>query len=160
MKRYQLEVSEKQLEAISEAVEFYSRFLAGQVEIPASIRAKLIEMDKQKPKTKKSKDDYLPNQGLFTAAIGACNFFKSQMFPELHEIESYGLGQKIDGNSEKLIALTYDLYRPILEEFAKNKKDYSVYKTKGLRYSGEPEMKIKVLTSCEKNVKIKKRKTK
>jgi hypothetical protein len=154
MKRYQIEVSETQLEVMAEALEFYSRFLVGQVEVPMSIRMKLVKMDDQKSKDKNLSQTFLE------AAFNSCNFFKSQLFPELEIGASYGMGQKIphDEHSTKTTALAYDIYRPILELFATIRKLSNVYSHKGIRYSDEPEVAIKCLEIEESDVKIRKKK--
>ena len=136
--KYLIELTEKQLRVMSDALEFYSRFLAGQWRLPDPMEWKEYELQ----------DKY---DGFWEKR----NFVEKQLeilksnFTGLSVNASYGIG------SDKLhedAKVAYDLYRPILEQFAKehNEKNpdnthYSVYDSPGLSYSKEGRVEIKKL---------------
>jgi hypothetical protein len=154
-KRYSLELSETQLRTMAEAVEFYSRFLAGQIRIPEGIKSKLFDMHEDQSVLKRADDKYL-QATYIEVAKRHIDDLKLTLFPELEQDASYGMGQKIphDEISPKIIATTYDLYRQILEHFADGSGSYNVYAHKGIRYSGEPDIKIRLLAKSKKTTKI------
>ena len=136
-KKYSIELTEKQLRVIADALEFYSRFLAGQWEIPDAMEFKEYKLQ----------DKYI---GFWEKR----NFVEEQFkilksnFTGLPIHASYGIG------SDKLhedAKIAYDIYRPILEQFAKERKEensdnthYSVYDSPGLTYSKEGRININV----------------
>lgn len=134
MKKYMITFTEAQLKAISEACEFYSRYVAGQChQIPDSVAYKLLELEKREFK----------GQNLVGQARDCADYLKLKLFPELHKNESYGVGCKIrlDEHSSKIKDILYDIYRPILELFSKG-NSASVYSHEGHSYSKEGRIKI------------------
>lgn len=144
MKKYTITFTSKQLKAVQEACEYYSRFLSGQVEIPHSILHKLCELEK--------KDKHFKGVPLLNHARDTVKHLKVKLFPEITINESYGIGGKIayDKHSTEIRDVLYDVYRPILEQFAKEEKKKnpnkpsSVYDHSGQSYSKEGRIKISV----------------
>ena len=134
--KYILELNEQQLKAIQIACEFYSRFCAGQWVIPDEMQFKEYDIQ-DKCDGFWNKRNYVEEQMLIL----------KQHFTGMHLHESYGIG------SDKLCEgakVCYDIYRPILEQFAKeyNEKNpdrtgFSVYDSPGLSYSKQGRITLK-----------------
>ena len=128
--KYQIELTKKQLSVIQEALEFYSRFSAGQVTVlPPHLVGFLFE--KHGKYFGESRDAWEKH----------LNKAKEIMF-HLSSNASIGIG------NEELIEeakIAYDIYRPILELFAKDWNDdhTSAYAYPGLSYSKEGRITIK-----------------
>ena len=132
MKKYVLEFDEEQAKVVAEALEFFSRFSAGQfMHWPPSFEASLW-------KTKPETADLDTQKRAVEAAFR--NFKVAVM--QLHPNESLGIGVP-DLTEEAKIA--YDIYRPILEEFAKETPEdsWNVYKTPSLSYSKKGRVDVK-----------------
>lgn len=130
MKKYNISFTEQQLIVLARGLEFYSRFLAGQWEIPDMMEYKEYE-----------------NQGKesdFWSIRNEVNeeFLKlKSKFTGMYINESYGIGStKLSEDAN----ISYDIYRPIWEEFAKGKENWSVYSHPGLTYSKEGRISINV----------------
>ena len=139
--KYKIEFNETQLRTVATALEFYSRFLAGQWEIPDAMQWK--EYDLQgKQREFWEKRNHIEEQ------------FKilSQMFTGLHHGEYYGIGSDMIHEGAKI---AYDIYRPILEQLAKESRErddsesisYSVYDYPGLSYSKEGRIEVNPKTT-------------
>lgn len=129
-KKYVVEFSEVQLRTVAKGLEFYGRFLSGQWEIPD-------EMQWQE----------YNNQGKTSEFWEKRNYVEDQLallmshFTGLNIHASYGIGSDKSAPETKI---SYDIYRPILEEFNKNSEYYTVYSYPGLQYSKEGRIKIEV----------------
>ena len=135
-KKYTLELSKNQLSTIRKACEFYSRFCAGQMELPLELSWKLLD--------KKTNNSYRENREKIAT-----------LFSMIKDLSlGLNLGETLGIGSKELIEeakVCYDIYRPILELFEKEYKEenptsssYSVYGHEGLSYSKEGRVKIKV----------------
>jgi len=126
MSKYKIEFTEKQLSVLEDALEFYSRFLAGQWEIPSAMKYQEF----------KNQDKY---EGFWDKRNYIEDNFRrlSSNFTGLPINASYGI------NNSSLApdaSIAYDMYRPIKEEFCKNPS--SVYNTPSGPYSEEGRIKI------------------
>jgi len=136
--KYQIEFTKDQLAAIQEACEFMSRFCTGQLDmLPQSFLGYLHKKDE-------SVEDYCERRDTW---IEGLKIAKKAMFPELSTNASYGIGSKYEEAN-----ICYDIYRPILEQFTKERRpekpyegNYSVYGHPGLTTSKEGRIKIKTV---------------
>jgi len=132
-KKYQIEFTEKQLRTVAEACEFMSRFTAGQTEhLPFSFTNWLWTKYPNIKEFCNRRDVWEYNLKLI----------KTYMF----DSEEYGIG---DPTLLPESNICYDIYRPILEQFAKEYNEakpedyhYSVYNHEGLTTSKEGRIKI------------------
>ena len=136
MKKYKLELTEKQVGVVAEALEFFSRFSAGQFTMfPRSLEGWTWE--------KWSGDEYQRRREIWE---GCLNQAKMQMF-DMHPNASLGIGNE-ELTEEAKVA--YDIYRPILEQFAKESREnnpdrsWNVYDSPGLTYSKEGRVDVKI----------------
>ena len=136
--KYQLELNKAQLDTIAEALEFFSRFCAGQWRIPDTMEWKEYENS--------GKDKEFQNRRNYAEKNLEV---QKTMFLDIPLNASYGIGSPKLCESAKI---AYDIYRPILELRAKeynkanpDEKHYSVYDHPGLSYSKEGRIKIKTL---------------
>lgn len=136
-KKYVVEFTREQLTVMARGLEFYSRFLAGQWEIPDTMEFKEYE-----------------NQNKVKGFWEMRNQVEEQLkllkvqFTGLPLNASYGIGSD---RLHKDAKVSYDIYRPIWEQFAKEhreknpgEKHYSVYDSPGLQYSNEGRIKVEV----------------
>lgn len=121
-----IEMSEKQMFVMREALEFYSRFLSGQFDaLPDELRF---------PLNLRGDGDKLH------AALSAV---KAIIFPELSYNESYGVGAPREDNLQNLRQISYEMYRQIYVHQTKERKlrgddvSMNVYDSPTMRYSGE-----------------------
>ena len=129
---YSIKMSEKQLIVMREALEFYSRFLSGQVTyLPDAFYKWLYENDKT------SKVSYEIRDALL--------LFKRCAF-DLEDNESYGVGSK---ETPPEVDISYEMYRKVFEYFAQKEKEknpnkhWSVYDNpSGVKYTEEPFIEI------------------
>ena len=134
-KKYTLELTRKQLQVVQEALEFFSRFTAGQLNhLPPSLEAYLWG--------KWDTDAFVERREEWKIAL---DLVKKRMF-DLHPNESIAIG------SPKLLEeakIAYDIYRPILERFAEERRAsdpeayWTVYDSPGLAYSEEGRVLVK-----------------
>ena len=136
--QYQLKLNKAQLDTVAEALEFFSRFCAGQWRLPDT-------MEYQEYKNQDKYDGFWEKRNYVEDQL---NILKSH-FTGLQLNASYGIGSANLCDSAKI---AYDVYRPILElraeEYNKanpDEKHYSVYDHPGLQYSKEGRIKIKTL---------------
>jgi len=129
--KYQIEFTKKQISCVATALEFYSRFLAGQWRIPDEMEFKEYELQ-DKYEGFWEKRNYVEDQ---------LNVLKSH-FTGLHLNASYGIGSnKLHENAK----IAYDVYRPVYEEFNKNSNTWNVFSSPGLTYSKEGRINIKTI---------------
>jgi len=125
---YKINFTKEQLTVTANALEFYSRFLAGQWRIPNAMKCKEFE-------NQGKKDDFHKNKNYVENQLDALK----TLFTNMPLNASYGIG------SEKLhedAKIAYDIYRPILEEFNKDSENWNVYSSPGLTYSKEGRISI------------------
>ena len=129
-KKYIIECNEKHLATIAKGMEFYSRFLAGQWEIPDELQWKEREIQ-GKPEDFWETRNYVEDE---------LKKLKSK-FMKLNLNEFRGIGSD---KGPKEMQVSYDIYRPILEEFHKDSDSWNVYSSPGLAYSNEGRIKVKL----------------
>lgn len=140
MKKYTISFTENQLRTIARGLEFYSRFLAGQWEIPDAMEFKEYE--------NQGKSDEFWN--IRNEVEDEFRNLKSK-FTKLHINEFYGIGSSKMAEDANI---AYDIYKPIWcflkkESDLKDKSEgktphWSVYDSIGLSYSSEGHIKIGV----------------
>jgi hypothetical protein len=137
MKKYKLELTEKQLWTVAEALEFYSRFAAGQFVLPPSIESHFWDS------AKKYGVNYAEEYKEFEASF---QDFKRAILG-LPWNASHGIGSP-DLLEDAKVA--YDIYRPIFELNAKEQEaTHSVYYSEGLSYSKEGRVNVKTINEDE-----------
>lgn len=136
-KKYVVEFTEKQLRTMARGLEFYSRFLAGQWEIPDAMEVKEYENQ-----NKVAGFWEMRNQ-----VEEQLKFLKVQ-FTGLPINASYGIGSD---RLHKDAKISYDIYKPVLEQFAKEHREknsgekwYNIYDSPGLQYSDEGRIKVEI----------------
>jgi hypothetical protein len=132
--KYVVEFTENQLRVLATSLEFYSRFLAGQWEIPN-------EMQFNEFKLQEKYDGFWTKRNYVEEQL---KILKSH-FTGLQLNASYGIGSSALHESAKV---AYDIYRPCLEVF--NKDSDNVYSYPGLTYSKEGRIKIEVKDETDK----------
>lgn len=129
--KYRLDLTESQTRVVATALEFYSRFLAGQWEIPNEMQCKEYVIQ-GKP------EDFWQVRNSSEKLLEDAR----KMFLRYND-GFYAIGSDKLHDSAKI---AYDIYRPILEQFEKEtagKSDgHSVYSYEGLSYSKEGRIKI------------------
>ena len=135
MTKYKLELTETQLRTIATGLEFYSRFLSGQWQIPEAMQFKEYELQDKYDGFWQKRNDVEEQLSNFKA-----------WFTGMSVNQFYGIGSDKLAEDAKI---SYDIYRPILEQFAKefntkypDENRYSVYDSPGLAYSKEGRIKI------------------
>lgn len=131
MRNYIIEINEEQARVMSEALEFYSRFNAGQLRLPPALERSMMQ---------KHKVNWEIIENLF-------NNIKDVLF-ELSPHASYGI------HSPELVEesrTAYDIYRPILEEFNKDNKNWNVYTHKGYPVSKQGRIQITEINNNKSN---------
>lgn len=134
MDKYKVEFTKKQLSTVATGLEFYSRFLAGQWEIPSAMQWKeyVIQGKPEDFWTIRNNAQILVNEAkhLFLRHVNGY----------------YGIGSDLLHEDAKI---SYDIYRPILEKFTQesmenspNELPLSVYAYEGLTYSKEGRIKV------------------
>lgn len=130
MKKYKIEFTEQQLITVARGLEFYSRFCAGQWEIPDAMEWKEYE-------NHGSNSEFwnIRNQSQDLMRIA-----KSILLPEFGLHGSYGIGNdKVCDDA----TIAYDIYRPIWETLYKGSDTWNVYSSPGLTYSSEGRITVK-----------------
>ena len=129
-KKYTVEFTKEQLAVMARGLEFYSRFLAGQWEIPSDMEFK-----------------EWANQNKYDGFWGKRNYVEEQLnilkshFTGLPLNASYGIGSDALSSDAKE---AYDIYRPVWEEFNKDSGIMNVYSHPGLQYGNEGRIKIEI----------------
>lgn len=136
--KYRIDFTREQLNVVQQALEFMSRFQAGQVtDFTPNFSNWLIS---EHMKT----NDYAERRDMWEEHLYKA---KEYLFNNLNKYESFGIGSKEQPEENKI---AYDIYRPILELFHEEyhnenpdlPKYYSVYGHPGLTYSNEGRIKI------------------
>ena len=137
--KYQIEFSKEQLQVVQQALEFTSRFCAGQVTFLAPF------IDVQILQNCGSHDRFMQKREVYEHAL---EVFKLNAFPDLTTNEAFGIGSSKLREEAKIC---YDIYRPILEHFDKELREknpdigYSVYQYPGMTFSKEGKIIIKTI---------------
>lgn len=126
--KYILKPNKDQLNVIQKALEFYSRFLAGQWEIPHELQFNEYE-------TQGKPEDFWEKRN---SAEELMDSAKTTLMNRPSN-QSYGIGNDELHENAKI---AYDIYRPILEEFNKDSENWNVYSSPGLSYSKYGRIKI------------------
>lgn len=145
MKKYNIELTEKQMIVIQEALEFYARFLLGQVDhIPMSLDFRL-------------KNEHRPSY-CNPSLDEAFTTIKKEMFGLVHPNQSYGIGTRrfstLEEDKEMVEPqIAYEMYKMILytwrqESISNSIKEgrdpgWTVHDDFPSKYSEEPLIKIK-----------------
>jgi hypothetical protein len=140
-KKYLIEMNSKQMQVMQDALEFYSRFLHGQVDsIPSCLDYKL-----------KMENRISNNASLEYAVI----LFKKEMFGIDSRNSHYGIGTRSfntlqDGKELIEPQIAYEMYKMILYKWNKewqeenpNESNHSVHSSPPLSYSGLEFINIK-----------------
>ena len=141
MEKFEIQLTKKQLQVMAEALEFYSRFSAGQLDyFPNSLQNNLGQ--------KWDLDEFLRRRDIWEVHLDQA---KNAMFGFVPN-ESYGIG-----NDELMeeARIAYDMYRPVYELWHKlneHKSDISVYAHPGLQYSEEGRITIKQIEDESENI--------
>lgn len=137
--KYQIEFSKEQLMVVQQALEFASRFCAGQVNYLAPFIEEQILLNCG------SHDKFIEAREQYEHHL---SMFKLNAFPNLSYNESLGIGSSMLQEEAKIC---YDIYRPILEQFDKELREanpnteYSVYQNPGMTFSKEGRITIKTI---------------
>lgn len=145
MKKYKIELTDRQLTVYKDALEFYSRFMAGQLDhLPP-----IIDMNLNIPYEHKKR---------------ACDDLKKVLFPELPLNGSYGVGWSKKDKRQQEIQLAYEMYREVYVQREKDRqkkeskeihipleKYYSVYQSETLHMSDQPIPKIEEVYNEKEN---------
>lgn len=126
--KYEIQVTEKQLMIIINAVERMSRFNSGQVgEVLEDI---WWQSDRLNGDTREK----------------MVRLLKTTIFPELSRNESYGVGEA-SNKLEQLVMEQYELYRQLQHKRVtlEPSEHYSVYNYQGLKYTDKPLPKVNLL---------------
>lgn len=143
--KYRIDFTREQLNVVQQALEFMSRFQAGQVtDFTPNFRNWLVG---EHMKT----NDYAERRDMWEEHLYKA---KEYLFNNFNQHESFGIGSNEQPQENKI---AYDIYRPILElfheEYVNEHPDrpghYSVYGHQGLRYSEEGRIKIEKINSNE-----------
>lgn len=131
-----IEMSEKQMNMMREALEFYSRFMSGQIDaLPDELRF---------PVNRNGKADELRD---------ALTVLKSILFPELRFNESYSVSAPREDNLQYLRQVSYEMYRQIYVFQTEQRRlegadvSFSVYDSPTMKYSDEKLIQIKPIES-------------
>lgn len=141
--KYRIDLTGRQIITVQKACEFYSRFLAGQWEIPDELQWSEFSL-RDKP------SNFWEIRNLSQDML---NQAKVVFFDGKHSTNSaYGIGSK---ELSEYAKIAYDIYRPILETFSKesrkeHKKNgddvyWTVYDSPGLTYSEQGRIKVDVI---------------
>jgi len=148
-KKYKIELTEKQLDVMQEALESFSRGICGQLDY--SIFTKSLKW-----RLKKDNSDYGKNSREIDQAI---NTIKRLVF-ELEPNSSYGIGmsKNITPNCEKPIPeadIAYEMYKMINYKWQQDSKKngtktgWTVHDSPPLIYSDQPLMVVEDITDSD-----------
>lgn len=127
MKRYKIELSEQQMRLISNCLEDVSRFAAGQCEMRYTVEEMLRELPfDERMKKRREVEKLLKNT-------------KRVLLPELSDNASKGY------NANDFIGNTYQIYRTILHQLAKDNNWDNVYSSSTLPSGNLGTVKIEAV---------------
>ena len=122
---YAIILNDRQLNIYRNALEFYSRFLAGQTDYLPPLLDWNLDIDYNDKKK-------------------ACDMFKKVLFPKLQTNESYGIGIEKDDKLSEERTISYEMYKEVYIEQRRQQREkgtatsYSVHDRKALHLSDEP----------------------
>lgn len=114
MRKYKIELSEEQMRLIANCLEDISRFSSGQCELRYTIKEMLKELPFEEQIKRRNNAEILLKE------------VKRILLPELYENESKSY------NNNEFIGNTYQIYRSILHQFAKDDDWNNVYSSSTL----------------------------
>ena len=126
MKKYRIELSEQQMRLISDCLEDISRFASGQCELRYTIEEMLRGIPFEQQMKRRSEVEELLKQT------------KKILLPDLPDNASKGY------NGTEFIGNTYQIYRTILHELAKDNDWNNVYSSPALPSGNLGAIKIEV----------------
>lgn len=124
MKKYRIEVSEEQMRLIADCLEDVSRFASGQCEMRWTVEEVLSKLPFDKQIEKRDEVEGLLRQ------------IKRILFPEYLENESTSY------NGNEFVGNTYQIYRSILHQLAKDNNWNNVYSSSTLPSGNMGTIKI------------------
>lgn len=127
MKKYKIELTEMQLRLISDCIEDVSRFASGQWELRYTVEEMLRGLPFDEQMKRRSEVENLLKQA------------KRVLLPNLPDNGSKGY------NGNEFIGNTYQIYRTILHQLAKDNNWDNVYSYPALPIGNLGEIKIEVL---------------
>ena len=127
MKKYTIELSEEQMSLIAQCLEDVSRFASGQWEMENMIEAMVKELPSEEQIERRDKAEKLLKRT------------KKVLLPEMSDNSSKGY------NGSEFIGNTYQIYRTILHQFAKDKNWDNVYSYPALPSGTLGTIKIELL---------------
>lgn len=114
MKKYKIELSEQQMRLVANCLEDISRFAAGQYKMQFTIEELLRGLPFEEQMKRRNEVEQLLEQ------------VKKKLLPELNDYESKGY------NGSEFIGNTYQIYRTILHQLAKDNNWNNVYSSSSL----------------------------
>jgi hypothetical protein len=127
MKKYQIELTEDQMNLVSRCIEDMSRFASGQCEMRYVIEEVLVGLPFEEQMRRRDEVE------------GLLNEVKKVLFPDLHVNASLGY------NGNDFIGNTYQIYRTILHQFAKDNNWDNVYSSSALPSGNMGTVKINLI---------------
>jgi len=127
MKKYTIQLSEEQMRLIAQCLEDVSRFASGQWEMQNTIEAMIKGLPSEEQIKRRDKAEKLLKRT------------KKVLLPEMSDNSSKGY------NGTEFIGNTYQIYRTILHQFAKDKNWDNVYSYPALPSGTLGTIKIELL---------------
>ena len=127
MKKYTIELSEEQMSLVAQCLEDVSRFASGQWEMQNTVEAMVKHLDFDIQIKRRDEAERLLKQA------------KRILLPELSDNSSKGY------NGSEFIGNTYQIYRTILYQFAKDKNWNNVYSSSALPSGNLGTIKIEAI---------------
>lgn len=129
MKKYRIELSEQQMRLIASCLEDVSRFASGQCNLEYTIEEMIKDLPFDEQMERRDEVRELHKQA------------KILLLPELSENVSYGY------NGTEFIGNTYQIYRTILHQLAKDNAWDNVYSSPALPSGNLGTIKIELIDS-------------
>lgn len=126
--KYRIELSEEQMSVIAQCLEDVSRFASGQWEMQNTIEAMVKGLPFEEQIKRRDKAEELLNQA------------KKVLLPEMQDNSSKGY------NGTDFIGNTYQIYRTILFQLAKDNNWNNVYSSPALASGNMGNVKIEQIT--------------
>jgi hypothetical protein len=127
MKKYKIELSEEQMSIVAQCLEDVSRFASGQWEMQNTIEAIVKGLPHEEQISRRDRAEYYLRMA------------KKMLLPELGNNSSKGY------NGTEFIGNTYQIYRTILHQFAKDKNWNNVYSSSALPSGNLGTIKIEAI---------------
>jgi len=127
MKKYTIELSEEQMSIIAQCLEDVSRFASGQWAMQNTIEAMVKGLSQHEQIIRRDEAEYYLRMA------------KKMLLPEVEDNSSKGY------NGTDFIGNTYQIYRTILHQFAKDKNWDNVYSSSALPSGNLGTIKIEAI---------------